>query len=221
VRIAVIGCGRMGSALAVALSRRQIPATVAARRQRRADELAAQLPGIRAASGFASAVDGATAVALAVPAAAAVQELAGQLRAAVAGRTVLDMTNPGTGWPPAPVDPRLPGTAQELAWLLPEASVAKAFNTVPAVLLPHPTLGEVPVTVPIAADTPAAFDTAAELAEALGFEPVSAGPLRNGVLLEQLAGVLQLLGTESGHGARVGFHLARGPISGAAQLVGQ
>jgi hypothetical protein len=211
VRIAVIGCGRMGTALAEALSQRGIPATVAARRPERAGELAGRLPGLRAAGRLESAVDGATAVALAVPATAA-GELCDRLGGAVAGRTVLDMTNPGIGWPPPPVDPALPGTAERLARALPDAAVAKAFNAVPASLLPFPTFGDVPVTVPIAADSATAFDTAAELAAALGFEPVSAGPLRNGVLLEQLAGLLQLLGTESGHGARVGFHLARGAV---------
>ena len=100
--------------------------------------------------------------------------------------------------------------AEELQKKLPRARVVKAFNTVFAQHMDSGKVGATPLTAFVAADDPAAKQTAVTLAKDIGFEAVDAGPLKNARLLEPLAYLNIQLGYVLGFGTQIGFKLARG-----------
>jgi hypothetical protein len=59
----------------------------------------------------------------------------------------------------------------------PGAMVVKAFGTLGSNIIDDPMMAGGPVTVPVASDYPVAKEKTAELAIALGLDPVDAGPL--------------------------------------------
>jgi NADPH-dependent F420 reductase len=125
-------------------------------------------------------------VVLAVPY-AAVAEIAAQRGAELAGKVVVDITNP--------VDfesfdglvvPADSSAAAELQAALPEARVVKAFNTTFAGTLTAGTVGDVPTTVLVAGDDASAKELLAGIVTAAGLRAVDAGSLRRARELEAL-----------------------------------
>ncbi|MFH5823877.1 NADPH-dependent F420 reductase [Georgenia sp. AZ-5] len=119
-------------------------------------------------------------------------DITGRLRDKVAGKIVVDITNPVNA---ETFDGMLPpdgsSGAQEVRERLPDARVVKAFNTTLSGPL---TAGEVegrPLDVLVAADDENAKRTVMELAESLGLRPLDAGPLRRAREVEAI-GFLQM-----------------------------
>ena len=110
----------------------------------------------------------------------------------LAGRTVVDITNPVNFETFDSLTVPADGSAAaELAAALPSSKVLKAFNTTLAPTLATKTVGPLPTTVLIAGDD---ADAKAELAAAVsagGVQAVDAGSLRRARDLEAL-GLLQL-----------------------------
>jgi predicted dinucleotide-binding enzyme len=71
-------------------------------------------------------------------------------------------------------------------------------------------LGDQPLTVFVAGDDPAAKGEVTELATAIGFEAVDAGPLAIARLLEPLGYLNIQLGYVLGLGTQIGVRLVRG-----------
>ena len=95
--------------------------------------------------------------------------------------------------------------AEELQKKAAGAKVVKAFNTNFAQHMENGRVGDAPLTVFAATDDEAARAVALGLAEEIGFDAVSAGPLQNARWLETL-GLLNIqLGYVVGHGAATGF----------------
>ncbi|WP_448003537.1 NADPH-dependent F420 reductase [Agromyces bauzanensis] len=130
-------------------------------------------------------------VVLAVPH-TALDELVAQRGAQLAGKIVVDITNPlNFETFDSLVAPADGSRAGELARALPESTVLKAFNTNFAATLASKTIGGEPTTVLIAGDDVDAKHALAEVVRAGGVAAVDAGSLKRARELEAV-GFLQL-----------------------------
>lgn len=193
---AILGLGNMGKGLAKRLAANG-NLVLGARDAAAAKPFAATLPGAVAVTSYADAIARADVVILALPYDAALEIAANP---ALAGKVVVDISNP--------VKPDFSGlsvghttsAAEEIQKAAPKASVVKAFNTIFAGVFDAPaaTLATVPVFV--AGDDAAAVDAVAALAEAAGFAVERVGGL-DGARLVEPVGMLNI---------RFGYGLGRG-----------
>jgi NADPH-dependent F420 reductase len=202
MNITILGAGNMGSALARQLSRAGHKVRIATRNAEKAKALVAASPRAVIASPADSAVDSsivivATGYADAVPALQSVGSLAGKI--------VIDITNPLNADYSGLTVGHDTSAAEEIAKAVPGAEVVKAFNTVFAQVLadgPKFANGQI-VPVFVAGDSERAKQTVQELIQSIGFKPVDAGPLKNARYLEPLAGLNIYLGFAAGHGTEI------------------
>jgi hypothetical protein len=181
MKIAVIGAGNVGTAVAGTAVRSGHEVTVSAAHPERA-QAAAQATGATAAASNADAVKSADIVVLAVPATAH-DALASELGDALAGKVVVDAANRPTPDPSgAPTS-----IAEELQDKLPKTPVVKAFNTLLASRQADPTVNGTPVDGFVAGDDPTAKQTVLDFLASLGFRPVDAGSLASARTLEGMA----------------------------------
>ncbi|MTE24313.1 diguanylate cyclase [Microbacterium sp. ZXX196] len=130
-------------------------------------------------------------VVLAVPY-PALAAIAAEYRADLAGKTVVDITNPlDFATFDALVVPADSSAAAELQALLPDSRVLKAFNTTFAATLASGTVGGEPTTVLVAGDDAAAKEALVTAIAAGGVRAVDAGALSRARELEAI-GFLQL-----------------------------
>jgi predicted dinucleotide-binding enzyme len=103
------------------------------------------------------------------------------------GKVVIDITNP-IDFATFKLIPA-PGTsgAEELARLMPDSKVVKAFNTVLSATLATGRVGTQPLDVLVAGDDVAAKTTVAALITDGGMRALDAGPLAHAQILEGLA----------------------------------
>ncbi|MGG5258769.1 NADPH-dependent F420 reductase [Phycicoccus avicenniae] len=169
--VSIIGTGNMGSAIAAL-----------------AQQGGHDVQSIAHASDEAVTGD---VVVLAVPY-PALGEIAEARREQLAGKVVVDITNPlDFETFDALVVPADGSAASELAAALPDAHVVKAFNTNFAATLASGTVGGQPTTVLLAGDDADAKARVAGVVADAGLSPVDAGGLRRARELEAL-GFLQL-----------------------------
>jgi NADPH-dependent F420 reductase len=109
----------------------------------------------------------------------------------LAGKVLVDITNPVNETYDALVTPPDGSAAQELAKLAPEARVVKAFNTTFARTLADGKVAGQPLDVLIAGDDDDAKATVTRLVEDGGLRAVDAGPLNRARELEA-AGLLHM-----------------------------
>jgi 8-hydroxy-5-deazaflavin:NADPH oxidoreductase len=184
MRIAIVGAGNVGKALSAAAVAAGHDVAVSATSRESAEDAAAAA-GARAAADNADAVNGAEVVVLAVPH-AAVAAVAEEMGSALAGKVVVDTSNPVND---TYSDLVTVGTssAEELQRQLPEASVIKAFNTNFASRHGNPTEGGAPLDAFIAGDDAKAKAKVGEFASSLGYRVIDAGELRMARSLEEMA----------------------------------
>lgn len=202
--IGIIGCGRMGTALARVLTRCEYPVLLASRRAYRATELAVQLPGARAGSPEWVTINS-DIVVLATPFTVSCGDLAERLRPLVGGRPIVDVSNPGMDGGPRPCGP----AAGHIASALRSVHVVKALNCIAAGWLARFPVLVPAVTVPVAADDTSAKRQVADVLRELGFDVADAGPLVNSSWLEGLAELLAHAQAASPLPEMVGFRLVR------------
>jgi 8-hydroxy-5-deazaflavin:NADPH oxidoreductase len=203
MKVTIIGAGNMGAAFVKQLTRAGHQISVTARDAAKAAEVAAAHPGAKAVA-TAGAADGADAVVLATSYGDAVAAL--RSIGNLAGKVVVDITNPLTADYMGLTIGHSTSAAEEIAKAVPGAEVVKAFNTVFAQVL-----GEGAdfgngrkVEVFVASDSERAKQTARALAESIGFAVVDAGGLKNARYLEPVAG----LNIYFGYGAGLGTAIA-------------
>ena len=181
MKVAIIGAGNVGKALATSITRAGHEVTLSASSPESAEEAAAEV-GAQSAATNRDAVRDAEVVILAVPFVGAGQEVATEIRGAVDGKTIVDVTNP--------LKPDFSGlatdtsAAQEFQKLLPEASVVKAFNTIFASNQANPSRD---IDGFVAGDDAKAKQRVISLVESIGFSPVDVGPLSAARHLEGMA----------------------------------
>jgi 8-hydroxy-5-deazaflavin:NADPH oxidoreductase len=203
MKIAVIGAGNVGKALATSISRAGHEVTISAKHPEHAQEAATEI-GVTPAESNAAAAADADVVILAVPYGSAGEEVAPEIRDEVAGRTVIDVTNP--------LKPDYSGlatdtsAAEELQRQLPEASVVKAFNTIFAANQAQPSRE---IDAYVAADDEKAKQTVVSLVESMGFTPLDVGPLTSARYLEGMAFINIGLNAQNGWGWTSAWKLER------------
>jgi 8-hydroxy-5-deazaflavin:NADPH oxidoreductase len=206
MRIAVIGMGNVGSVLGRRWAEAGHGVTFGVRDPK--GPKARPEAGAAVAS-VGDAAAGAEVVVLAVPWPAARDALSacGEL----AGKVVLDCTNPLT----ADLSGLEVGTttsgAEQVAKWAPGARVVKIFNTTGAANMANPRYGGTALTMLYAGDDTGAKATAARLARDLGFDPVDAGPLSAARVLEPFALAWITLAIQQGLGTDFAFQLIRRP----------
>jgi predicted dinucleotide-binding enzyme len=183
MKIAVIGMGSVGGTLGRRWAEAGHAVTYGVRNPGD-PKAAAGARGDRLATVAAAAAD-AEVITLAVPWEAVKDALASA--GDLAGKVVLDCTNP--------LAPDLSGLevghttsgAEEVAKLAPGARVVKIFNTTGSNNMGDPDYGGTPATMLYAGDDAGAKSIAAALARDLGFDPIDLGPLAAARLLEPMA----------------------------------
>ena len=203
MKVAIIGAGNVGRALATAITRAGHDVTIAAKHPEHAQVVAAETGALPAESN-AMAVAGAEIVILAVPHDAAENEVAPEIEAGVAGKPVIDVSNP--------LRPDLSGlatdtsAAEEIQQRLPEAKVVKAFNTIFASRQADPSRE---IDAFVAADDEKAKRQVISLVESMGFSPLDVGPLSTARFLEGMALINIGLNAHNGWSWTSAWHLER------------
>ncbi|MBO1330282.1 NADPH-dependent F420 reductase [Streptomyces sp. VRA16 Mangrove soil] len=189
MKITMIGAGSMAHGIATRALVGGSAVRLINRNAAKATELAAQLvravPGADVRSGLTEDIADADVVVLALPFEAA-KEVAATHRAALAGKVVVDISNPVdfTTFDALTV---APGTsaAEEIAAVAPEAHVVKAFNTIFAgTLIAGELATGTPLDLFVAGDDQQAKHQVLELGRTGGLHAVDAGPLRRARELE-------------------------------------
>ena len=204
MKVAIIGAGNVGKALATSITRAGHDVTIAARHPEHARAAADEI-GATPAESNASAVVDADVVILAIPYSAD-QQVADDIRDEVAGKAVIDVSNP--------IKPDFSGlategsssAAEELQKSLPEAGVVKAFNTLFASNQANPTRE---IDGFVAADDEEAKRTVISLVESMGFTPLDVGPLSAARYLEGMAFLNMGLNAQNGWSWTSAWHLER------------
>jgi predicted dinucleotide-binding enzyme len=142
---------------------------------------------------------------LAIPYAATLN-VALELKSAADGKTVVDVTNALTPDMQLAVGFSTSG-AEELQKALPRSHVVKAFNTVIAKHMATGRAAGQQLSVFVAADDEVARNSVIDLANAMGFDGINAGPLKNARSLEPLAYLIIQLGFAQGYGEEMGIKL--------------
>ncbi len=179
---AIIGLGKIGTAIAQAFARQGIEVAVAGRRP--LDVLAAKIGPSLVAQRIEDAVK-ADVVILAVP--FGTHQDIGRTAGSWEGKIVIDATN-AYDVPPEELG-GLPST-NSVAKAFPGAKLVKAFNHLPAGVLaqgPTPPQGGRRVVF-VAGDDDAASASVAKLVDRLGFAPIELGKIGEGGLLIQARG---------------------------------
>jgi NADPH-dependent F420 reductase len=184
VKIAIIGSGNVGRALATSSVRAGHKVTLSSAHPEKARQVA-QATGAQAADSNKKAIEGADLVVLAVPF-GAIDEVVKELGEGLQGKTVVDVTNP--------LKPDMSGlavngtsVAEEIQSRVPAAHVTKAFNTVFAAPMSNPQADGNQVDGLVAGNDGPGKTAVIELLRSLGFRPIDAGPLTMARTLEAMA----------------------------------
>jgi NADPH-dependent F420 reductase len=203
MKVAIIGAGNVGKALATSITRAGHDVTIAARNAGSA-RAAATETGVTPADTSAAAVVGADVVILAVPYAAE-ERVADEIRERVAGKAIIDVANPLTP-DYSGLATNGPSAAEELQLRLPDAKVVKAFNTIFAANQARPSRD---IDGFVAADDGDAKQRVISLVESMGFTPLDVGPLSSARYLEGMAFVNIGLNAANGWGWTSAWRLER------------
>lgn len=202
--VTIIGAGNMARGIATRLSAGGADVQILAPTPEHATALAEELAGARG-SVTGDAIDQPVTgdvVVLATPYDGALQ-FVGARAQDLAGKVVVDITNP-VDWATFDrlVTPADSSAAEEIAKLVPGATVVKAFNTTFAGTLASGEVAGHPLDVLLAGDDQEAKASVARLVEAGGMRAVDAGPLRRAAQLEHLGFLHMAIQVNLGSGSR-------------------
>jgi predicted dinucleotide-binding enzyme len=173
--ITIIGTGNMARGIATRALAGGNTVTLLGTDSDKAQALAAELPGDVRSGTVGDPLSG-DVVVLAVWY-QALDDVLGRYAGQLAGKTVIDITNPVDPQSYAPLTVEAGSAAQEIAAKAPGAKVVKAFNTTFAGSLIEGQVAGQPLDVFIASDDDEAKAVVRELAESAGLRVLDAGPL--------------------------------------------
>ncbi len=185
---AIIGTGKIGTAVATHLTQGGESVILASRRAPRAEQLASELGAAATAAGITDAIKQADSVLFAVWL-DAMKELIGTHSRQLTGKVVIDPSNPvapdGKGGLARTLPDGVSSGSVIAALLPPAAHFVKAFGTVSAETLAS-AANRTPDRVVLfyATDDDTAASAAERLISAAGFDPVKAGGLNQAIRVE-------------------------------------
>ncbi|MCL5100256.1 MAG: NADPH-dependent F420 reductase [Candidatus Marsarchaeota archaeon] len=203
MRIAIIGTGHVGTSIGTALLEKKHEVIYGSRNPR-----SANVPSGAKVVDQAEAAKSADIVVMAIPYSALSDTVNGIGADAFSGKTVIDVSNVYTKNMEWAFGFSTSG-AEELAKLVPDANVVKAFNTIFAKHMRVGALKGEKLTLFMAGDSKEAKARVKELGESIGFDVVDAGKLRNARYLEALGMMNIDLGFNQKLGEDIGFRLVR------------
>lgn len=184
MKVAIIGAGNVGKALAASAHKAGHKVTISSHHAENAQE-AAKAIGAHAASSNKEAVKDADLVIVAVPT-DKVDEVLGALTSDLDRKVIVDVSNRFDMKDPAKT---LDGTsnAEQIQKRVPNAHVVKAFNYAFASRMADPEVNGYKLDGFVAGDNEAAKKEVLEFARSIGFRPIDAGPLAMARALEGMA----------------------------------
>jgi NADPH-dependent F420 reductase len=205
MKVAIIGSGNVGKALAGSATKAGHTVRISATDVKHAED-AAKATRAQAAKSNKDAVKDAELVVLAVPA-NKVDEVVGELSNDLDGKVIVDVTNRVNIQDPGRF---LDGTsaAEQIQNRVPKAHVVKAFNYAFASRMAEPRVDGTQLDGFVAGDDKAAKEKALEFVGSVGFRPVDAGPLAMARALEGLATLNILLQVQNKWPWQSGWKLA-------------
>ena len=209
--ISIIGAGNVGRSLATAFVTAGHQVTITSRDLEDANEVATAT-GATASTSNEAAARTASVIVLAVPF-SSVPQIATEIGDLVAGKVVVDATNRMAFGANGPDIDTSTSNAEEIALMLPSASVVKAFNTLFASNQSDPITDGVQLDGFVAADDDTARATVLELVESVGLRPVDVGPLARSRQLEGLAFLNIALNIANGGSWQSGWKLVGAPVN--------
>jgi len=184
MHITIIGTGNMARGIATRALAGGHTVTLLGTTQDKADQLAGELSGDVGAGTVGDPLEG-DAVVLAVWY-QALDDVLARYGDQLAGRVVVDITNPVDPETFQPLDVEAGSAAQEIAQKARGAKVVKAFNTTFAATLVAGEVAGQPLDVFVASDDDDAKDAIRQLAGGAGLRVVDAGPLAHARQIEGL-----------------------------------
>lgn len=205
MKIAVIGVGNVGSALAerLAAAKHEVILGVRTESADRHRDFATRIGASIATPERASALVDAILLATPWPATEGVIRQLGSLE----GKLLIDATNPIKADFSGLEDG--PSGAERVASWAPKAHVVKCFNQVGFEVMKDPSFGGRRSVMFVAGDDRGACEKVAQLSEAVGFETVQVGALALARQLEQLAWLWIHLAIKKQQGRDWGFSIVR------------
>jgi NADPH-dependent F420 reductase len=201
MKVSIIGTGNMGSSLAAAFAAVGHEIAIGGRDPAKAADLAKKIGRGAIGGTVQAAAQSSDVVVLAVPYAAMSDVIAEPN--VLAGKVVVDVSNPITADFKGLVVGHTTSAAEEIQKRVPQAHVVKAFNTIFASLLDaQARRGKTP-QVFVAGDNENAKRVVAELIRSTGFEPVESGPLSNSRFIEPIGEMNIHFGFFLGRGSMV------------------
>ena len=188
MKLATIGSGNIGKSIGARASEAGYEVIFSARAEQHALEAAKAAGNNARSAGVREAVELADIVLLALPH-GAVEEVLSNVRPLLKGKVLIDATNALTAVSGALTNGFATSAAEEIAKLVPEAKVVKAFNTVFAQVYTsqRPEVEGNTVSVYYAGDDKESKAKVADLIRKMGFDAVDAGPLKAARNLEPMA----------------------------------
>lgn len=177
-KIGIIGTGRIGGALAAYWVKAGHEVFVSSRHPQELQVLVARLgPRAHAGTPRQAAAFG-TVILVSVPY-SAMPQLGVDLRAELAGKVILDTSNPSERRDgPMALDAQKKGAGIATAEYLHDRRIVRAFNCIPAATLANDSNRQPErIAIPIGGDDPQALRIAAQLVRETGFDPVVVGSL--------------------------------------------
>jgi 8-hydroxy-5-deazaflavin:NADPH oxidoreductase len=182
--VTIIGTGNMGKALAARTLAGGHKVTLLGTAPEKAEGVAQELSGdIRAGTVGDPIAGDVVVLAIWYP---AVSDVLARYGDQLAGKVVVDITNPIDPEAFEPLELEAGSVAAEIAEKVPGARVVKAFNTTFAGTLAKGQVGGQPLDVFLASDDEGAKGVVSELVRDGGLRPVDAGPLARAHELEAL-----------------------------------
>lgn len=211
MKIAIIGAGNVGTALATSFTRAGHDVVIASRDPEDAAKAVAA-SGARVATDNVSAVTQADVV---IPAVyfTSFPEIASEIATAAAGKIVIDVSNRIAFGANGPEIDTTSSNAEALAELMPQSSVVKAFNTLFASSQVDPIAEGIQLDGFVAGDAEAAKAVVLELVRSIGLRPVDVGPLARARQLEGLAFLNMALNIVNQGSWQSGWKLVGAPVA--------